>query len=201
MSAFAKIVQIVCALLFIVAGISAFCMPSATLSGIAIFLGIMLIITGIGYVISYFYEKKSMLGANWVLVAGISTILIGIFVLCNETLVASALPIMLAIWILIIGIIRVMSSLDLRRLHFEKWWVSTIVGAGLIILSVLSFFQPIISTVLITTFVGLYLVINGIYSLVELYYITKLEKVAEDYLKKMDSIVVEPIEVRTEDDK
>lgn len=197
MSIASKIIWALGGVLSVTAGIVAFCSPSTTLVSLAIFLGIMLILMGISSICSYFMDRKEMLGAGWALLGGIASVITGIIVLCNGSLVAGLLTTIFAIWVLIMGIIRLMSSFDLKRLGFGKWWISTLVGALLILLAVLSFFQPVINVMMITIMVGLYLVINGIYTFVELYYVNKFEKAAKSYLQKMNAIVIEPDEIIT----
>ena len=186
-------------ILLIVTGIVCFCSPAGTLSGLSVFLGIMLLLSGIGSIISYCTTRKFVLGAGWILIEGILTSLLGIFALCNTTFVAGSLPIMAGMWIIILGIIRIISSFDMKKLMFKGWWIDIIWGALLIVLGVLSFFQPIINVIIITVFTGLFLVLSGISMLVNLYFACKLEKRAKRFIDQYNSIVVEPIDVKNID--
>ena len=201
MSITAKIVLILGAVLSIAAGIIAFCFPGATLGGAAVFIGIVLICMGASMIASYIMERNYMLGSMWVLIGGIATIVLGIFAIINTSLVASTLPVLFAIWALCTGVARLMTSFDLKHLNFSNWWISTIVGALLIVFAIISFFDPVLSAIAMTTLIGLYLVGNGIYSFFELYYINKFETTAQAYLNKLHSIVVEPIEVKKDEEK
>lgn len=195
----AKIVWGLGGLLSIVAGILAFCMPGATLGVLSIVLGIMLLLIGISLIASYILEREAVLGAGLMLISGIATILLAIFVFFNESLVASSLPIVFAIWVLITGISRIFSAIGQKRIGYNYWWISLIVGIVLTVLAVLAFIEPVVSAIMLTILVGVYLVINGCEMLFELYLANRLENVAKSYIAKMKSIEVEPIDVTKKD--
>ncbi len=199
MSIWGKICWGLTAVLLIAAGIVCFCSPAGTLSGLSTFLGICLIISGISSIGAYVTTKKMILGAGWVLLGGIATIILGILVLSNNAMVTNALPILFGMWIVFCGLARIVSAFDVKRLNFGGWWVDIIWGVLLICLGILSFYEPIVNVILITVFTGLFLVINGIAMLVELYYACKLEKKATNFLNKVNSIIVEPDSVTRED--
>ena len=197
MSTTAKIVWALGAILSIVAGILCFCSADVTLVGVSIFLGIILLLSGLSLIATAILEWREMLGAGLMLVLGIGTVVLGILVFCNAYLAVSSVLIIFAIWLLLSGIARIDSAFDMRRLGFTYWWVSLVVGLVFVTVAILSFFSPIISVILLTISVGLYLVLNGVYGLVELYYANKLEKKAKEYINKMRAIVIEPTEVAT----
>lgn len=199
MSIFTKCCWGITAVLLIATGIVCFCCPAETLAGISIFLGISLLISGIGSIASYFTAKKIMLSAGWLLLGGIATVVLGILVLSNSSMVAGALPIMFGMWIIVMGLIRIMSAFDMKRLGFNGWWSDVLWGALLIILGVLSFYQPIVSAVMITIITGVFFVLNGIAMMMELYFACKLENRAKTFLDKFNAIVVEPENVKNKD--
>lgn len=199
MSIWGKICWGLTAVLLIASGIVCFCCPAETLSGLSIFLGISLILSGISSIGAYVTTRKMILGAGWVLLGGIATIILGILVLSNNAMVSNSLPFLFGMWIVFLGIARIVSAFDVRRLNFGGWWVDIIWGALLICLGVLSFYKPIVNVVMITVFTGLFLLINGVAMLMELYYACKLEHKATEILDKINSVIVEPDSVKRED--
>ncbi|GEM_PF-447170 len=199
MSIWGKILWGVTATLLIATGIVCFCSPAGTLAGLSTFLGISLILSGIGSIGTYVTTRKVVMGAGWVLLGGIATIILGILVLSNNAMVSNALPILFGMWIVFMGLARIISAFDVKRLNFAGWWVDSIWGVVLILLGVLSFYQPIVNAIIITIFTGLFFVINGIAMFAELYVACKVEKKAADFIDKCNRIIVEPDSVRRED--
>jgi len=199
MSIWGKICWGLTAILLIATGIVCFCSPAGTLAGLSTFLGISLIISGIGSIGTFVTTRRAILGAGWVLLGGIVTIILGILVLSNTALVSDALPILFGFWIVFMGLARIISAFDVKKLKLSGWWLDIIWGALLIALGALSFYLPAVNAILITVFTGLFFVFNGIAMLVELYYACKIEKKATEFLDKINNIVIEPDRVTRSD--
>ncbi|MBO5732984.1 MAG: DUF308 domain-containing protein [Alistipes sp.] len=106
--------------------------PVASYLSIAIWLGIMVFVSGIVGLWQSFTSNNHFVHRGWVIVASIADIFIGIALMLNILLSASLLPVLLGVWMLYRGMTMFMQGVDLRNYRVsDAGWV--IFGATLLI--------------------------------------------------------------------
>ena len=111
-----RVLWIIAGVLLIVAGVYCFVSPEAALSGLSLILGLAMLFSGIVDIVIFASSRRFMLGSGWFLLDGIFTVLLAIFLLCNQTFTMLSLPFIFGMWLLFGGISRFVSSFDLQRL-------------------------------------------------------------------------------------
>lgn len=143
-------------LLMILTGIFTWLNPDAALLAIALYLGIVFLLGGISYLYAFFSVHSGGL-----LALGLLDIIVGVILMTNLGVTVSSLPILLAIWVLCVGVIQIAFSIDARTsgLIFWKWTLTSgILGVlfGFLILS-----HPMIGAFTISLILGFYLILYG----------------------------------------
>lgn len=93
------------------------------------------------------------------------TILLSMFILGNQLFTALTIPFVFGMWLLFSGISKFANSFELRRLGIPGWGWFTALGILLAVIGFVSFMDPFISMVAITFMVGLFLILQGLASI------------------------------------
>lgn len=143
-------------ILMILSGVFTWLNPDAALLAIALYLGIVFLLGGISYLYAFF-----SIHSGGLLALGLLDIIVGVILMTNLGVTVSSLPVLLAIWVLCVGVIQIAFSIDAKSsgLIFWKWTMgSGIIGVlfGFLILS-----HPMIGVFTISLMLGFYLILYG----------------------------------------
>lgn len=155
--------------LMIVAGVWTWCHPDAVLLAMALYVGIVFLAGGIGYVHSFFQTRS---GA-W-LALGLLNIVIGLILMTNLGITALSLPIVLAVWALGVGVIQTAFALEMKDAGFTAWKWTLLNGILGIVFGLLIMAHPIVGALTISLIFGTYLTVFGVLSLAEYFTMKKL---------------------------
>ena len=153
-----RVLWIIAGVLLIVAGVYCFVSFDAALSGLSLILGLAMLFSGIVDIVIFASSRRFMLGSGWFLLDGIFTVLLAIFLLCNQAFTMLSLPFIFGMWLLFGGISRFVSSFDLQRLGVRGWGWFTALGILLTVAGILSFYDPISGAMALSWIVGLVLI-------------------------------------------
>lgn len=147
---------LIISILLIIGGIYVLFNPVTALVASALTIGVVLIVIGTGYLITFRQSNSYIM-----LTMGILDILIGVLFLTNIGVSAVSMPIIFGLWILFNGISQLVMGIEIKDTQGPAWkWL---VGSGIfgIVFSVLIFAYPVIGTVTLTLLLGLYLIGYG----------------------------------------
>lgn len=150
---------------FIVLGLLLLVMPQTSLLWICYAFGAVVLITGVVCLIQYARLRGSGFAAPFFLVAGVSTAALGIFSLARPEVVASFLPVVFGLFILIDGCSRIGTALELARRKADKWWMMLLFSVLSIALGVLLLVNPFGAAVSVVMLCGVLLIIEGVVNL------------------------------------
>ena len=108
---------------YIVLGLMLLIMPETSLLWICYAFGVVVLITGIVCLIQYARIRGTGFTAPFMLVGGVITAGLGIFTLAKPQVVTSFLPIVFGIFIVVDGLSRIGTAIDLAKRKGQKWWV------------------------------------------------------------------------------
>lgn len=162
---FSRVLWIISGILLVIAGIICLQSPAAALSSLSLFFGVAMLFSGIVDILIFAGGHNYMAGAGWLLVDGILTLLLSIFILCDQWFTALTLPFIFGMWLLFSGISKFVNSLEMECLGVQGWGWFTALGLILAIVGFFSFFDPISSIMAITVLVGMFLILQGITSI------------------------------------
>lgn len=167
-------ILLIAGILMVILGVSMFSTPLENILGFATFICIAMIASGISEVIAYFTTAKPF-RSGWMLVSGILTTILGIWVVKNQGIevVATMLPFMFAIWILYAGISRIVGSISMKGWGFRNWALVLVMGILSTISGVILIFMPVASGVTLAFMIPVMFIVHGI-SNITLFFSTKV---------------------------
>ena len=172
-----KIISVILGVLMIAAGIYCFFTPVETSSIIPFVLGIVMIVDGIGRIVTWFDIRGAMRQSAWVLVSAILSLLFGLLLIFSPVLQMSigvSVILLTGWWLLALGIIRIVHAFHLRRIKRASdefglggvigsdWWIALILGILLVIFGIIVILNPLLGLGVIGVLVGCSIITAGV---------------------------------------
>ena len=155
------VTSIVC----VVLGLVLLLVPGLALHLVGKLLGALVFIYGIMNVISYFRSDGIHPVFRFGLVYGVVFALIGALLFNRSGAVASIVPLVFGIVLLVNGVSSLQSALDLKRMRYGRWWLSLGTALVTLILGLILVFNPFGTAALLVRIIGAVLVYQGISNL------------------------------------
>ena len=137
--------------------------PNETIALLSLILGIIIMIIGIGKIISYIILRKESNFSNYDLIYGIIAIVISIIMLANANAFATIVRVIIGIWIAYTGIMKLIYALNLKSLSSSSWIAVMIMA---IITIIAGIYIAIDSSILIMVF-GVFLIAYAVIDIIE----------------------------------
>ena len=99
-----RILNIISGILLIAAGIYCLCNQDVAAMSAGIILGLFMLASGVVMIVIYSGTRRFILGAGWLLLDGIITVIFSLFLLTNQWLSMMSLPFMLTVWLILSGV-------------------------------------------------------------------------------------------------
>lgn len=152
-------------LLLSIIGIFLFMNPSFVIQFISFVLGIFMVVAGIFSLVKYFHTKeKNFYGAD--LLYGVISCLAGALLIFNPTAVASILPLVLGVWMVINSVVKLQYAFSLKSHSHVPWVFPMIMALITLSLGILFVINPFRGATFLMQFLGamitLYAVIDFI---------------------------------------
>ena len=159
------IITLFIGLVVILSGIFAVANTGSTFAEIAFVIGITLVLLGAVLSVGYFVgRKKRTRGKHtWVMVDGSMSVFLGILILVNLINVENVIPYVLGMWVIYSGMLRIVAATSIE-IGVKKLNFIAAMGTGVLLLVVglLSFFNPIIVIFSTMELIGMFLIVQGI---------------------------------------
>ena len=166
--------DILVSLVFAVIAIFMITKSDAVIKIISYVLGGIFIVMGAVKIIDYFASKGKYDLYNYDLIYGIIAIIIGLVTIFCSSLIESMFRIVIAIWIIYSGLIRLSLSLKLHTAKINAWSVSLILSIIMIIGGIYMLFQSGALVLTIGIIMLVYSIIDLIESAIFIKYVDKL---------------------------
>jgi len=162
----AKTGYIALSAVFCILGLGLMFFPAFSAEAACNILGIAMIVFGIIKIIGYFSKDLYRLAFQFDLAAGILFAILGVLVLTYPDQTMSFFSIVAGVAILADGLIKVQISLDARRFGIERWWAMMLMAVLSDIAAAILIFYPQTGVKLLTVFLGIALLCEGLQSLI-----------------------------------
>jgi len=161
-----KILNIISGVLLIAVGIYCLCNQDIAAMTAGLMVGIFMLVSGMIEIIVFAATSGVMFGSGWLLLDGVLTVILSLFLLFNQWFTMMSLPFLFTLWLLFSGISRFVSAFDLRAFGVRGWgWVLAI-GVILMIAGFICMMDPWVSVAAIGLTVGLVFLLEGVSSIV-----------------------------------
>jgi uncharacterized membrane protein HdeD (DUF308 family) len=139
-----------------------FMTPLASFVSLAIVFSIMMLIDGIGTIVTSISNKDNIKGWGWHLAIGIIGTLIGIGLVSNPGITMAILPFYLGFWTLMKGSMLIGISFDMKSNDSDSWWMMLILGVLVAIVAMMMILNPFFGASVIVNLAGMTLLLTGI---------------------------------------
>lgn len=154
--------------------------PLESLEVFTVIFAIIILLSGLGYLISYFTISKESRLFSIDLLLGLVTIISGIMLLVYKNDVINVFPIILGIWIIISNLFKLQLSINLSLFLDNAYLCLVLITILMIAFGLLLIINPFASFMTITVTAGTLLLITEVINLIEsIYVIIKLNKVKD----------------------
>ena len=161
-----KVLNIISGVLLIATGIYCLCNQDIAAMTAGLMVGIFMLISGIIEIIVFAATSGVMFGSGWLLLDGVLTVILSLFLLFNQWFTMMSLPFLFTLWLLFSGISRFVSAFDLKALGVHNWGWVLAVGVVLIIAGFICMMDPWVSVAAMGLTVGLVFLLEGVSSVV-----------------------------------
>ena len=155
-------------------------------------IGVALCVWGVLRLITYFRVAGNEILGSYGLVQGVTLLAFGFFFVVKPEIIAVFLGTALAVIIIVDGILKLQYAVDFYHLQADKWWIELIGAVIMIIVGVVALFNPFSTTEALTIFIGIALMIEGIWDFISLMKIVsgakKAGKVLSDMKDRADAV-------------
>ena len=167
-----RIITFILGIFMIITGVYCLFTPALTYMTLGYIVGINMIVDAIGSIILCHERKKAGDTDGWALAGAVASLVFGIILTCStafQWIVDMAIVYLAAIWLIVIGILRVIHALRVHKLRKaldaeilgRRWWLVLIVGILMIVCGVFSLFNPSGLIIAIGINFGLNIIIAG----------------------------------------
>lgn len=173
--------SIIVSLALILVGIFLIIYPETTLSFLSYGAGIVLLVTGLIPTINFFISRENQKYLDISFLFGIVCIIVGVVIIINPTIVGSIVPLLIGIWMIINGVIKLYYSILINKVI--KSIASIIVSLFILACGLLLVLNPFSGAVALTIIIGIFLVVYSLLDLAEciiIYVYNKKSKKEED---------------------
>lgn len=169
-----------------------------TLNVISYMVGVMLILWGIIPIISFFSSKdkenSSYLSTGFIL--GVFSLIVGIIVIINPKIIASIIPFVIGIWMIINGVTKLYYSLMLNKERNAT--VAIVISLAILGCGIFLVANPFKGAKVITQIIGWSIMVYSVLDIVECF---TLKRVVKSTIKKVEKNMPKVIEAEYEETK
>lgn len=170
---------------FILIGIFIIVFPEGSGNILCRIIGGALTVLGVIHAVSYFSGERTEVFGSFALVQGAALIGFGVYFLIKPEFLASILTVCFAIILLVGGVMKLQYGADLARLEASGWWFEIAGAVLMVIFGIVSLVNPFPAAATLMMFIGIAVLINGIWDLISVLYLATVVK----KVSKLDSYV------------
>ena len=157
--------SIISSVVLFVVGLFLVIRPASTLSLISYVLGGILVIIGTTSLVNYYKDKNSV--STFELIYGVISLIAGLVLILNPKALASLIPFVIGVWILISSLIKLKYIWDLNDNKSKSWTTSLVITIIMLVLGIVLIFNPFEGAVMITRMIGIFVIIYAILDVVQ----------------------------------
>ena len=179
--------SLVSSVLFLIFGILLIVQTESVIKTISIFIGAILLIIGIFPIANYFRNRTQSFLSSAGLLYGIFSAVAGILLMINNKFLATIIPVLTGVWMIINSVNKIQLSMELRDQKITSWLISFIFAIVILVAGALLIINPFNGAVLLSKTVGIIIVIYSVLDIVDSIFIrTK----AKEFVKSNKNIVI-----------
>lgn len=165
--------SIISSISLIILGLMLFFQAETTIISISYIIGAVLIALGVLSGIRFISGLNSNNLNELDIVYGVVCVVLGILIITNPTAIASAIPIVVGVIIVLNSVIKLHYSLELKEAKNELWKPTMIMSTIMTVCGVILIFNPFAGAVFITKIIGFLIIVYAMLDIVSTIIIKK----------------------------
>ena len=165
--------SIVISTILVILGMLLFFKSEATIITIAYIIGAILIALGAVAIITFIKNTNNVEKNQLDIVYGVVTIIMGVLVVSTPEAIASIIPIIIGIGIVISSATKLQYSFELKSCNNPQWKATMIVSIISTICGIILLFNPFKGAVVITQVVAIFIIVYGLLDIISTIIIKK----------------------------
>ena len=176
--------SIISSIALIAFGILLIFQSEATIITISYIIGAILIVLGVIAIIRFLKHIKDVYRSDLDIVYGIVCIILGIVVVKNPEAIASVIPFVLGLVIIVNSATKLQYSLELHKEKNELWLSTLILSIIMAICGIVLIFNPFKGAVLLTRIVGIFILIYSVLDIISTFVINHTFKTIKNEIEE-----------------
>lgn len=189
--------SIITSAILIILGLLLIFESETTIISISYIIGSILVAIGVVAIINFIRKMNANINGSLDIVYGAVTIILGVLVITNPHAIASIIPFVLGIGIIISSATKLQYALELKQNNNNLWKATMVVSIISAICGVILLFNPFKGAVLFTKIVGIFITI---YAILDIISTITIKKNVNEIHNVIERTVVEA-EIIDEDEK
>ncbi len=177
-------------IMFIIIGIIMVLMPKMSLEILGVILSVILIINGVILMITDIKLNNNFIPVD-MLPASMLSILLGIMMLIYPNVLSIIIPLMLGTWFIMTSIFKIRLTLYLSKIQNTPWLLLMLISILSIVCGFILILNPIDSSVAITLFIGIVIIVYAISDIINMIVLKRNIKNIAKYFKENIKIIEE----------
>ena len=181
------LMSLVSSILFFAFGLLLFLQADAVIKTVSVMIGIILVGLGVVPIVNYFKTRNAGLFSSTGLLYGIFSVVAGFIILFNSDILATIIPILSGVWVIVNSVNKIQISMELRDEKVDFWIVSFIFSLLMLVVGAFLIINPLKSSLYVTQTIGIVIMVYAALDIIDTIVIkVKAKKVAKDI---SDSII------------
>jgi len=158
--------------ILVILGLLLFLESDNTIVAISYLLGGTIIILGVVAFIKYLKSDKSIVN-SFEIIYGIITIVFGAFIISNPNLVATVIPLVIGVWVLIKSSFKITYAIELKNSNSSIWQPTLITSILSALVGVFMIFNPFKTSVIVFKIIGIAILVYAIADIISTFQLRK----------------------------
>ena len=184
--------SLISSIMFLLFGLLLIFQTENVIKTVSIVVGSLLVIIGAFPIVNYFRNRNQSIFSSAGLLYGIFSVVAGIIIIVNKNLLATIVPVLTGVWMIINSVNKIQISMELRDRKVPTWYISFIFAIIILIGGALLIINPINGSIILSKTVGILIVIYSVLDISDSIFIRKK-------LKSIKAEVVEITEIQKKD--
>lgn len=161
------IISLISSILFFVFGILLVMETQSVIKTVSIIIGTLLFIIGMIPIVNYFRNRQQGIFAGATLLYGVFSEVAGLMILFNNDILATIIPILAGVWMIVNGVNKIQLSMELRDNKIKSWVSTFIFSIIVLVAGALFIINPLKGAFLISKTFGIVIIIYSICDIID----------------------------------
>lgn len=181
---------------FLLVGLALLLWPDVSLRLVCGLFGLVILLKGVSSIYAFLRAEVRGFFSYFGWLFGAAAVALGIFLLLRPQTVVSVLPILVGLFVIMDGVMRVQSAFELRAAGYGRWWSMLLLALVSVILGAVMLWNPFGTVEVLVMAIGVILMVEGALNLAGAIWaavqLKGLKKAAREMADQMQEMLSDP---------